>query len=96
VQAEVFYRKAASAGYMQSQYNLGSMYSNNYVTPPNDVEGMKWLLIAQQAAADCKQVELCQWILRDPPGHRRRLQSRLSAEQQKEAQALASQWTAKK
>ena len=95
-QSEVFYRKAASAGYMQSQYNLGSMYSNNYITPPNDVEGLKWLLIAQKAAAECKQMKLCQWVLRDPPGHKRRLESRLATDQQKEAEALASQWSAKK
>jgi len=94
-QAEAFYRKAAMAGYMQSQYNLASMYSNNYVVPPNDVEGLKWMLLAQNAAAQCAGQELCQWILRDPPGHKQRLQSRLSTEQQNEAQSLAAQWSAK-
>src|SRR6266487_3375235 len=38
-----FYLKAAVEGYMQSQYNLASLYSNNYVTPPADVEGLKWM-----------------------------------------------------
>jgi len=95
-QAEAFYRKAELAGYMQSQYNLGSMHSNNYIAPPNDVEGLKWLLLAQKSAAECKQRELCRWVLRDPPGHKRRLESRLSGEQQNEAHALAAQWSAKK
>ena len=94
--AQDAYTKAASAGYMQSQYNLGSMYSNNYVTPPNDVEGLKWLLIAQKTAADCKQQQLCQWILQDPPGHRRQLESRLSTQQQSEAHELETKWNAKK
>jgi TPR repeat protein len=96
VEAQAYYSKAAAAGYMQSQYNLGSMYSNNYITPSNDIEGLKWLVLAQKAAAECKQEQLCQWILQDPPGHRRRLENRLSSAQQNEAHALAAQWNVKK
>lgn len=58
-------------------------------------EGLKWMLLAQLSADKCKQQELCQWILRDPPGHRRRLESRLSSAQQQEAAMLAKQWNAK-
>lgn len=94
-EAHNFYLKAAAAGYMQSQYNLASLYSNGYVVPPNDVEGLKWILLAQTSAEKCKQQELCQWVLRDPPGHRRRLESRLSTAQQQEAMTLARQWNAK-
>jgi TPR repeat protein len=91
-EARNFYSKAASAGYMQSQYNLASLYSNGYIAPANDVEGLKWMLLAQTSAAKCKQEELCQWILRDPPGHRRRLEGRLSSAQQQDAAVLAKQW----
>lgn len=91
VQARNFYFKAADQGYMQSQYNLASLYSNNYVTPPDDVEGLKWMLVAQLTAEKCKQQNLCQWVLEDPPGHKRRLESRLSIRQQQEARALATQ-----
>jgi hypothetical protein len=95
-EARSFYLRAAAAGYVQSQYNLASLYSNGYITPPDDVEGLKWMLLAQASAERCKQQELCQWILRDPPGHRHRLESRLSSMRQDEAAALAGQWHAKK
>lgn len=94
-EARDFYLKAATAGYMQSQYNLASLYSNGHVMPPNDVEGLKWMLLAQLSAEKCKQQELCQWVLRDPPGHRRKLEGRLSGTQQEEAAMLAKQWNAK-
>jgi TPR repeat protein len=94
-EARNFYLKAAAAGYMQSQYNLASLYSNNYVTPPNDVEGLKWMLLSQISADKCKQQQLCQWVLEDPPGHKRRLESRLSGAQQQEARNLAAQWKVK-
>lgn len=93
-EAYAFYLKAATEGYMQSQYNLASLYSNSFVMPPNDVEGLKWMLLAQMSAERCKPQELCQWILEDPPGHRRRLETRLSSAQQEEAATLAKQWNA--
>jgi hypothetical protein len=93
--AREFYAKAAATGYMQSQYNLGSMYSNNYISPPNDVEGLKWLFLAQMSAATCKQHQLCRWVLDDPPDHKRRLEARLSSTQQQEARTLAAQWKPK-
>src|SRR5258708_2928138 len=46
-QARAYYLRAAERGYMQSQYNLASLYSNNYISPPDDVEGLKWMLLAQ-------------------------------------------------
>jgi TPR repeat protein len=94
-EAHNFYLKAAAAGYMQSQYNLASLYSNSYVKQANDVEGLKWMMVAQMSAEKCKRQELCQWILEDPPGHRRRLESRLSAAQQQEALDLAKQSNSK-
>lgn len=94
-QARNFYFKAATEGYMQSQYNLASLYSNDYVAPRDDVEGLKWMLVAQLTADKCKQQQLCQWVLEDPPGHKRRLESRLSGTQQQQAHALATQWKTK-
>lgn len=93
--AHSFYLKAASEGYMQSQYNLASLHSNNYITPPDDVEGLKWMLLAQMSAEECKQVQLCQWVLEDPPGHKLKLEGRLSAAQQQDARTLAARWKAK-
>jgi TPR repeat protein len=94
--AHHFYLKAAVEGYMQSQYNLASLYSNNFVTPPNEVEGLKWILLAQMSAFKCKQQSLCQWVIEDPPGHKQRLESRLSTAQQQAARNLAAEWVVKK
>src|SRR5262245_5046077 len=71
------YRKAAERGYMQSQYNLGSMYSNGYLN--DDVEGLKWLLLSQKAANSCTGQPLCKWLLDDPPGHVAKLTTRMSS-----------------
>lgn len=90
-----YYLIAAERGYMQSQYNLASLYSNQYVQPQNDVEGLKWMLLAQDAAKRCQNVPLCQWILDDSPGHKSKIKSRLSEEQIKSAEALAISWKPK-
>ena len=86
--ARAYYHRAATQGYMQSQYNLGTLYSNKYFA--DDIEGLKWLLASQARARSCSKNELCQWILRDPPGHIAKLKARMSAEQigQAEAQAV--------
>ena len=47
-QAKKHYFIAANSGYMQSQYNLGSLYSNQYLF--DDLEGYKWMLIAEKSA----------------------------------------------
>ena len=91
-----YYQLAAERGYMQSQYNLGSLYSNQYVQPQNDIEGLKWVLLAQDAAKNCQNVPLCQWILDDPPGHKSKLKSRLSEDQVKSAEAMVMSWKSKK
>ncbi len=93
IQAWKYYLMAATRGYMQSQYNLASLYSNSYIAP-NDVEGLKWILIAQNTAETCRKQPLCQWILDDPPRHRQRLERRMSNAQIQEAHMLATQWKA--
>jgi TPR repeat protein len=94
-QARHYYQIAAEKGYMQSQYNLGSLYSNNYITPPNNVEGYMWMAIAEKSAMQCRQEQLCQWILNDPPGHRKNLQERLTTEELQKTESLASDWISK-
>lgn len=91
-QARAYYLRAAERGYMQSQYNLASLYSNNHISPPDDVEGLKWMLLAQKSASQCKQDPLCAWALQDPPGHKQRLLSRLSSAQKENAESLAAEW----
>ncbi len=90
-EAAKYYRIAAEKGYIGSQYNFGSMYSNNYL-PPDDVQGYTWMLLAEKAARACAKQELCKWILEDPPGHRTKLKTRLTEDQIKQAETLASSW----
>ncbi len=91
-QALVYYRQAAEHGYLQSQYNLGTLYANNYIDPPNDLEGYKWMLIAQRTARGCKSEPVCNWILEDPSQHIKTLRLRLTAAAIIKAQELADQW----
>jgi hypothetical protein len=92
--AQDLYRRAAERGYMQSQYNLGSLYANDHFA--DDVQGLAWLLSAQRIAKQCVGKELCDWILRDPPGHISKLRQRMSAEQMTAAEAQAEKWAAQK
>ena len=90
-----YYVIAAEQGYMQSQYNLASLYSNQYIQPQNDIEGLKWILLAQDAAKKCQKVPLCQWILDDSPGHKSKIMSRLTKDQVMNAEDLAISWKPK-
>jgi len=87
-QARVYYSLAAKRGYMQSQYNLGSLYANGYFT--DEVEGLKWLFAAQTNARNCLPQALCKWILEDPPGHVAKLIAGMSPEQVKSAASQAA------
>ena len=77
-EARSHYKRAAQQGYMQSQYNLGSLYSNQYFA--NNVEGLAWLLAAQSKALKCMTDPLCKWIIDDSPGHVARLKALMSAD----------------
>lgn len=92
--AAEFYRRAAERGYMQSQYNLGSLYANGHLQ--NDVEGLKWFLLAQKAARACIPEPLCKWVLQDPPGHSARLRQRMSQASQVSAERQTAEWVVKK
>jgi Sel1 repeat len=77
--ARTYYEKGAALGYIQSEYNLGSLYANQYFN--DDAKGLIWLLRAQQGARKCASLPICGWILKDPPGHIEKLKSRLTSEQ---------------
>lgn len=91
--ARQYYLMAAEKGFMQSQYNLGSMYANQYFD--NDIEGFKWMTLAEKYATSCATVPLCKWVMEDPPGHRKKLMSRMNAKQITEANQLADAWRPK-
>ena len=89
-QARAYYQKAAKRDYMQSQYNLASLYANEYFE--DDVEGYKWLLISQRQAHECSGQSVCQWVLSDPPGHKSALEERMSLRAIESAESEASEW----
>jgi TPR repeat protein len=91
--ARDYYLIAADKGFIQSQYNLGSLYSNQYFN--DDVEGFKWMLLAEKSAKACANVPLCKWMMEDPPGHRSKLKNRMTKNQIAEAEQLANQWKPK-
>ncbi len=91
--AREFSTIAAEKGYLQSQYNLGSLYSNQYIN--NDVEGLKWMLIAEKTANSCLKVPLCKWVQEDPPGHRAKLEGRMNQSQITKSKELANEWKVK-
>jgi Sel1 repeat len=86
-EARSLYKRAAQQGYMQSQYNLGSLYANQYFT--GNVEGLAWLLAAQAKASACLPDPLCKWVVDDPPGHVSRLKAAMSADDIARSMALA-------
>lgn len=86
--ARKYYTLAAEQGYMQSRYNLGSLYANQYFV--DNVTGLKWLLLAQQQARQCS-TDLCKWMLEDPPGHVAKLRSLMSADEIRQAESQAAQ-----
>jgi hypothetical protein len=89
-----YYLRAAERGYMQSQYNLGSLYANEHLS--GDSAGLVWLLVAQKSAGTCRKNELCKWISNDPPGHLARLRSRMPLVDQKGAEVSAASWKPQK
>lgn len=72
---------------MPSQYNLGSLYANQYFSA--DVEGLKWLILAQRKAKEYTEDLQCRYVLTDPNGHISRLVQRMSAEKVKQAEKQA-------
>ena len=88
------YARAAERGYMQSQYNLGTLYANQYFD--DNVEGLTWLLASQDNARGCAAEPLCKWILEDPPHHIARLRARMSPDEITKAEARAKSLAASK
>ena len=85
--AKKYYTIAAKKGYMQSQYNLGTLYSNKYFH--DNIEGLKWMLLAENTARRCSRKPFCQWVLKDPPGHRAKLMGRMSRSEIEESKRRA-------
>ncbi len=95
VEAANYYLKAAERAFLPSMANLGALYANGLLLAADDVEGYKWLLIARLAANQCAGMPMCQSVIEDRQGHRGKLQSRLSAGEQRSAERMAMDWKPK-
>lgn len=95
IEAATYYLKAAERAFLPSMINLGALYANGLIISTDDVEGYKWLLIARLAANQCAGMPMCQSVIKDRQGHREKMQSRLSASEQRSAERMAMDWKPK-
>jgi hypothetical protein len=51
--AKQWYLKAAEKGYIPSQQNIANLYAHRLLGELNDVEGYKWLALAETGTAQC-------------------------------------------
>lgn len=95
VEAANYYLKAAERAFLPSMANLGALYANGHIQSADNIEGYKWLLIARLAANQCATLPICKAVIEDRHGHREKMQSRLSASEQRAAERLAMDWKPK-
>ncbi len=88
--ARTYYTISAKRNFIQSQYNLGTLYSNNYFI--NDIEGLKWILISKKSAENCLNNSVCQWVKKDPPSHQNKLENRMNKNQINSAKKNVKLW----
>lgn len=91
-EAANYYLKSAERAFLPSLLNLAILHADGRVTSLDNRDGLKWMLIAQKAAAQCPTVSICKLALEDPKGYRARLEALLSAEERREARQLAERW----
>ena len=91
-EAAEYYVRAANRGFLNSMYNLAILYANAEANAADPREGLKWMLVAQKAAAQCPDRKLCKIVTEDQAGYRTRLEARLSSKERREAYKLAENW----
>jgi TPR repeat protein len=91
-EAANYYLKSAERAFLPSLFNLAILHADGRVTALDNRDGLKWMLVAQQAAAQCPDIPLCKLVLEDRRGYRARLEAGLSADERREARQLADAW----
>lgn len=86
------YLQAADRAFLYSMVNLAMLHAEGHITSLDNREGLKWLLVAQRAAAQCPDKPICANVLKDAKGYRARLEAQLSADERREARQLADHW----
>jgi len=108
--AKEWYLKAAVKGYAASQQNIANLYAYRLLEEMDDVEGYKWLVLAEKTTAECSSGSIeVEGSVSD--AERRRLcnlasygqgkiksvfRKRMSVEQIQQAEQEAQNWTPSK
>lgn len=95
VEAATYYLKAAEHAFLPSMINLGALYANGLIISTDGIEGYKWLLIARLAANQCAGVPMCLSVIEDRKGHRKKMKSLLTENEQRAAEKMALDWKPK-
>jgi len=91
-EAANYYLKSAERAFLPSLLNLAILHADGRVQSLDNRDGLKWMLVAQKAAAQCPDRPLCKSVLEDKRGYRARLEAPLSADERREARQLADNW----
>jgi len=91
-EAANYYLKSAERAFLPSLLNLAILHADGRVTSLDNRDGLKWMLVAQKAAAQCPDKLMCKSVLDDREGYRSRLEAPLSASEQREARQMADIW----
>lgn len=91
-EAAGYYLRSAQRAFLPSMFSLAILHAEARIVSLDNREGLKWMLVAQRAAAQCPDTPLCQSVLEDRQGYRARLEATLSPEERREARRLANDW----
>lgn len=86
------YLKSAERAFLPSLFNLAVLHADGRVNSLDNRDGLKWMLVAQKAAAQCPEKPMCKSVLEDKRGYRARLEASLSADERREARQMADNW----
>lgn len=91
-EAANYYLQGADRAFLYSMFNLAMLHAEGRITTLDNGEGLKWLLVAQRAAAQCPDNPVCKSVLEDRKGYRAILEPRLTPEEQRKARQQADAW----
>lgn len=107
--AKQWYLKAAEKGYIPSQQNIANLYAYRLLEGLDDIEGYKWLILAEDATAQClpnsieaergisdtERRRLCS-LASDGQGRIRSIfRKRMTFEEMQQAEKQAQKWRAR-
>lgn len=91
-EAAEYYLRAANRGFLNSMYNLAILHLDSGLIASDPRDGLKWMLVAQRAATQCPDRNICKAVSEDRNGYKARLEDRLSSRERREAYKLAEDW----